>query len=148
MWREISLADKVRQKNQNFLKRLTINAVLRSSLLTGARTMGLIITGIVINLFGCLGILNNSLESESASFAYGFFYALLAFWLISVVGAVFALMGKRKLGGILVIIGSIAFMPIGLIGIFGAKRLMKPSLVKDLDDRRDSIRKGVDSSSS
>jgi len=44
--------------------------------------------------------------------------------LVSVLGFILILVNKTKIGGILFIIGSVLFVPIGLIGIVGAQKTM------------------------
>ena len=46
------------------------------------------------------------------------------FFGISALGLILGAMDMKKAGGILVIIGSIFFIPIGLIGVFGGKKMM------------------------
>ncbi|OCF91684.1 hypothetical protein A9G17_00400 [Gilliamella sp. wkB7] len=80
--------------------------------------MGLAIGGVIANWFGVLIIYINSLQDE----LYGIMLPIACiFALISTVGILFA--GKnKKLAGTLIITGSILFVPLGLIGVFGAKK--------------------------
>lgn len=49
-----------------------------------------------------------------------------------------AAIGKRKIGSILVIIGSAIFVPLGMVAIFGAVRIKEPTQI-DLEKRRQAI---------
>lgn len=96
--------------------------------------MGLAIGGVIANWFGVLIIYMNSLQDK----LYGIMLPIaFIFALISTVGILFA--GKnKKLAGILIIIGSILFVPLGLIGVFGAKKIISLANEATLEERRNS----------
>lgn len=79
---------------------------------------GLILVSIVINV-----IVAASLSSDP-QLPGGFTLFMGLFVVISIVGAIMIAAGSRKPGAIMVIIGCITFVPIGLIGVFGAKKVL------------------------
>lgn len=97
--------------------------------------MGWAIAGVVVNLFALLGGISNLMSDTSDSFALILGTIMGAFWVASLVGLFVASAGKRKLGGILIIVGSVVFVPIGLIGMFGGRKVMQIG-TSDLDARR------------
>ena len=96
--------------------------------------MGLAIGGVIANWFGVLIVYMCSLEDQ----IYGSILPIACISaLISTVGILFA--GKnKKLAGILIIIGSILFVPLGLIGVFGAKKIISLANEATLEERRNS----------
>ncbi|MDR2207352.1 MAG: hypothetical protein LBE22_00005 [Azoarcus sp.] len=61
---------------------------------------------------------------------------MFAFWALSVVGLIIMAAGNRKVGGVLAIIGSILFVPLGLIAMFGVRSVMNSEQDESLDERR------------
>jgi hypothetical protein len=49
---------------------------------------------------------------------------LLAFGLVVVLGLGLVAAGQRKAGAYVVLVGSIAFVPLGIVAIFGARKLL------------------------
>jgi len=78
----------------------------------------LIIVSIIINIMATIGLGDQYPEyQEMVLGVCGFFVAL------SIVGAVMISSGSRDTGAILVTIGCFVFVPIGLIGVYGAKKV-------------------------
>jgi len=96
--------------------------------------MKLAIGGICANLIAIMGIYINASETGSEQFAMYFTLFALAFWVLSLIGLILMSAGDHKLGGILIIIGAIFFVPLGLIAILGARAVMSGG--QDLNERR------------
>lgn len=82
---------------------------------------GLILVSLVINFLVALSVLGRGAGEE---FLMIFFLVMLAFWILSVVGTIMIAGGGRKKGAWLVIIGCAVYVPIGLIGVFGARKIL------------------------
>ena len=95
--------------------------------------MGLAIGGVVANWFGVLIVYLNSLNELGYQILLP--YTIISA-LISTIGILFA-GNNQKLAGILIIIGSILFVPLGLIGIFGGRKIINKANEKSLEERRD-----------
>lgn len=94
--------------------------------------MGLAIGGVIANWFGVLIVYLNSLNNS----AYQMLLPLVIISaLISTLGILFA-KNNQKLAGTLIIIGSILFIPLGLIGIFGGRKIINKANEKTLEERR------------
>ncbi len=79
----------------------------------------LIVISIIINALATVGIADRDPELQGVvMFIFGSFVAL------SVFGAVMISSGNRRTGAILAIIGCVAFVPIGLLGVYGAKKVL------------------------
>ncbi|MFC0338098.1 hypothetical protein [Kushneria avicenniae] len=61
---------------------------------------------------------------------------LLISWLISLSGLVMMWLGKKRPGGIAAIVGAVIFVPLGLVAIIGARRVMSSNDSDTLADRR------------
>lgn len=57
----------------------------------------------------------------------GLFIWMLPFVALNLVGMLLVALDKTKVGAILFIIGCVPFVPIGLIGLLGAKKLLPAS---------------------
>lgn len=101
--------------------------------------MGLAIAGIIANLIATLATLANLADDGRDSGLVVIFAVILGgFVALSVLGLILAGSGKKKVGGILVIIGSVVFVPLGLIGAFGGRKIMRSDAsANDLDARRE-----------
>ncbi|WP_109436914.1 hypothetical protein [Aquimarina sp. AU119] len=62
----------------------------------------------------------NSHEDESLII----FWMTLPFLILNCIGIIIILLGKPKTGSTLFLIGSILFVPIGLIGVMGARKVL------------------------
>lgn len=94
--------------------------------------MELAIGGIIVNWLGVLIVYLNSLNHTT----YQIFLPLaIISALISTLGILFA-KNNQKLAGTLIIIGSILFIPLGLIGIFGGRKIISHNNEETLEQRR------------
>lgn len=94
--------------------------------------MELAIGGVIVNWLGVLIVYLNSLNNP----AYQMLLPLaIISALISTLGILFA-KNNQKLAGTLIIIGSILFIPLGLIGIFGGRKIINKANEKTLEERR------------
>lgn len=107
--------------------------------------MGVLITGLALNLLAVFGVLSkiNDGDLGHGSVASVFSVIVIGSWVLGVAGAILIKLhpGQRKLGGILAIVGSVIFVPLGLVAIMGAKRAMTPSDDEQLATRRAAARK-------
>ena len=58
------------------------------------------------------------------------------FWVLSVFGVILLLGGARRKGAILVLIGCVPFVPIGLIGAMGARKILDELVRLEFEARR------------
>jgi hypothetical protein len=55
----------------------------------------------------------------------GLFVWMLPFLLMNVAGMLLVMLNKTKLGAIIFIVGCVPFVPVGVIGILGAKKMLQ-----------------------
>ncbi|WP_372865385.1 hypothetical protein [Spongiibacter sp.] len=55
----------------------------------------------------------------------GLFVWMLPFLLMNAAGMLLVMVNKTKLGAIIFIVGCVPFVPVGMIGIFGAKKMLQ-----------------------
>lgn len=67
------------------------------------------------------------------------FYFTLPFVLLNILGIIFIVSGKIKTGAIVFMVGSVAFIPIGLIGFFGGRSVLNKLKQKDFYNEINSI---------
>lgn len=65
-----------------------------------------------------------------------------AFWLLSLIGGILAAVDKRKIGAILVTIGSITVIPLGIVAILGATKVKEPTQAELETRRQTAIKMG------
>lgn len=99
--------------------------------------MGLAIAGVIANSIAVLFLLADEYADGGGTFldvAAAIMGSLVG---TAVLGLLLAGAGKKKLGGILVIIGSVPFVPLGLIGAIGGRKIMQSDThTHDLGARR------------
>ncbi|MCO6552025.1 MAG: hypothetical protein J6563_03510 [Gilliamella sp.] len=96
--------------------------------------MGLAIGGIIANWLAVLIFyFNASLNYDEASRTLLPFAIIFAS--IATLGVIVAV-NNKNIGGLLTVIGSIFFVPLGLIGVFGGKKLINQANAKSLNERR------------
>ncbi|MFK8002757.1 MAG: hypothetical protein AB8H86_24445 [Polyangiales bacterium] len=80
-----------------------------------------------MNAFAAIGVVVNALVLLAA-IDIGEFPALTVafalFWLLSLAGVVVVLAGQRKAGAYMIMAGSALFVPIGIIGLLGARQIL------------------------
>lgn len=82
----------------------------------------LVIAGLIINVLVALSF---SINPDLGDIAKPVMLFMLVSWAVSVIGAVMVATTGKKAGAILIIIGCVLFVPIGLIGVFGAKKILE-----------------------
>lgn len=105
--------------------------------------MGLMFTGIFLNLLASFYVSFYITETSSGSGIDGFIVGIFIYWGISLIGGILAVLGQRKLGPILVFIGSILFFPLGMVAVFGAIKVKNQAEPEqpDLELRRQLAKK-------
>jgi hypothetical protein len=89
----------------------------------------LLLVGIAIN---CVVTAFLAISGE-----YSFLWMIMAAFVgLSIVGAILIATGNRKIGAILAIIGCVPFVPIGLVGAFGARKVLDELKQDEFDKRR------------
>lgn len=99
--------------------------------------MKTMITGLGLTLLWLAGLYNGVFSEPGEEIPAALIYACFAAWGISALGAMLMLAGIKKAGFILVAIGSILFIPLGLVTLFGAKRLKQGEELDALQQRRE-----------
>ena len=89
-----------------------------NNVLWGINMNGLVVVSIIINTI-LVVILGSS--GEYPPFLVGMMGVFLG---LSILGAIISVAGAKKPGAVLIIIGCILFIPIGAIGIFGARKIL------------------------
>lgn len=92
--------------------------------------------GLVLNLLWLGGLSQDYYGFNDAQLVEVATYICLGFWAVSLIGFIMMLAGKRKVGSILMIIGSIIFVPLGLVAIIGARRACNKDSMASLEERR------------
>ncbi len=98
--------------------------------------MKTVFLGLGITFLWWLGLINGLYMEPGESVPDVLIYLTGASWLVALLGALALWSGKHKPGFILVIIGSICFVPLGLITVYGARRASSRSDDASLDKRR------------
>ena len=81
----------------------------------------LMIIGTVVNAFM---VMTTSVGLAGEVYATIFSLIMLGFLLISIIGLFLSAFNQSKFGPILVIVGSVIFIPIGIIAILGARKVL------------------------
>lgn len=86
----------------------------------------MLIISLIINLLG-VGSFYMTFGQDT------FFMVMLTFWLIGVIGLAVALFTNNKFGLYAVIFSNIVFLPIGIIGMLGARNALDSLKLSELD---------------
>jgi hypothetical protein len=98
--------------------------------------VSLAVVGVVMNLIGLMAFLPGRITGTLSPFVAMLLLCLAAaFWTLSLAGLVVARSGRMKAGGVMVAIGSAFFIPLGIIGVIGARRIILADH-RSLDARR------------
>ncbi|WP_110685685.1 hypothetical protein [Salinicola aestuarinus] len=90
--------------------------------------MGLATAGVILNVLLAAAVAFNVTQDLSGTAATVFLSLTAASLAATIVGFLLALSDRKgRMGPILMIVGSILFVPGGLVAVFGAKRLMSQS---------------------
>ncbi|MCK0746311.1 hypothetical protein [Chromohalobacter nigrandesensis] len=98
--------------------------------------MKIVFWGLVINFLWWLGLINGLYMGPNETVPNFLIYLTGASWIVALLGTLIMLAGKRKAGFVLVIIGSLCFIPLGLVTIYGARRANRHTDEASLDKRR------------
>lgn len=90
----------------------------------------MLIAGVVINGFVTLA------ASSSGGYPDGLILVMGLFVALSVVGLIVIATGNKRLGAILAMIGCVIFVPIGLIGVFGGRKILDELKKEEFEVRR------------
>lgn len=82
-------------------------------------------TGLVLNLLASIGIFSYLLNHVGVHPAAMFFATFLIVWAFLIIGFIMLIAQKRVIGAALITIGSLVFLPIGLVAIVGAIRVAR-----------------------
>ncbi|WP_106419010.1 hypothetical protein [Salinicola tamaricis] len=90
--------------------------------------MGLAIAGVIVNILLAAAVSVNVMQDLSGTASTVFLTLTAASLAATIIGFFIAINNRNtRLGPIMMIVGSIIFVPGGLVAIFGAKRLMSQS---------------------
>lgn len=92
--------------------------------------------GLAITFIWFLGLINGLYMPPGESVPDILIYLTGASWVVALLGALAILAGKHKMGFVAVIIGSIFFVPLGILTIYGARRASSRCDDVSLDKRR------------
>ncbi len=76
--------------------------------------------GLLLNLVASIGMFSWLLHHRPPEYAASFFAAFLVVWAFIVIGFILLVARKAKLGATLISIGSLLFVPVGLVAIVGS----------------------------
>ncbi len=98
---------------------------------------GLIITSFIINIIIAIVASN---DPALGSIGQPMMIGMLVIWGFGIIGLILFLSTGKKAGVIMMIISFALFVPIGLIGIFGAKKVLEEINRKEagIDDQSES----------
>lgn len=100
----------------------------------------LMVVGLILNLMFVLFFPQIVADRDmSADTVFVFQMSLFASWCICVFGGVLLKVGKHKAGFILVAIGSLLFVPLGLVAMIGARKLKEKDQGSTLEARRAAL---------
>jgi len=81
--------------------------------------------GLILNLLASVGIFSYLLNHVGIHPAAMFFATFLIVWAFLIVGFIMQVADKRTIGAALITIGSLVFLPVGLVAIIGAIRVAR-----------------------
>jgi hypothetical protein len=76
--------------------------------------------GLILNVLASLGIFSYLLHDVGVEQAAWFFATILVAWAFLIIGFIMQIAGRRKGGAALITIGSIPFIPAGIVAIVGS----------------------------
>jgi uncharacterized membrane protein SirB2 len=87
--------------------------------------------GLFLNLLASVGIFSYLLHHVGVQQAAWFFATFLVVWAFIIIGFIMQIAHKRTIGAVLITLGSLIFIPVGLVAIIGsicvARRGEKPA---------------------
>ncbi|QBQ96444.1 hypothetical protein [Paraburkholderia pallida] len=81
--------------------------------------------GLILNLVASVGIFSYLLHHVGIQPAAMFFATFLVVWALIIIGFIMQLAGKTRIGALLISIGSLVFVPVGLVAIIGSIRVAR-----------------------
>lgn len=81
--------------------------------------------GLILNLVASVGIFSYLLHHVGIQPAATFFAIFLVVWAFIIIGFIMQLAGKTRVGALLISIGSLVFVPVGLVAIIGSIRVAR-----------------------
>jgi hypothetical protein len=87
-------------------------------------------TGLFLNLLASIGIFSYLLHRVGIHSAAMFFATFLIVWAFILVGFIMLIADKRVFGAVLITIGSLVFVPVGLVAIIGAINVARRNAVR------------------
>jgi hypothetical protein len=85
-----------------------------------AVNMWVVGVGLILNLVASVAVFSYLLHQVGVQQAAWFFATFLVTWAFLIIGFIMQVAGKRKGGAVLITIGSIVFIPVGLVSIVGS----------------------------
>jgi hypothetical protein len=85
-----------------------------------AVTMKVVGAGMFLNLVASVGIFSYLLHNVGVQQAAWFFAVFLVVWAFLIVGFIMMVARKATIGAVLITIGSLVFIPLGLVAIVGS----------------------------
>jgi hypothetical protein len=82
-------------------------------------------TGLFLNLVASIAIFSYLLHHVGIQPAAMFFATFLIVWAFLIVGFILQVANKRAIGAVLITLGSLVFLPVGLVSIVGAIRVAR-----------------------
>jgi hypothetical protein len=82
--------------------------------------MKLVGVGMILNVLASLGIFSYLLHHVGVQQAAWFFATILVAWAFLIIGFIMQIAGRRKGGAALITLGSLVFIPAGLVAIVGS----------------------------
>ncbi|MFD1556720.1 hypothetical protein ACFSHT_14010 [Paraburkholderia silviterrae] len=78
-----------------------------------------------MNLVASVGIFSYLLHHVGIQPAAMFFATFLVVWALIIIGFIMQIAGKTRIGALLISIGSLVFVPVGLVAIIGSIRVAR-----------------------
>ncbi|CAM2167509.1 conserved membrane hypothetical protein [Paraburkholderia sacchari] len=85
--------------------------------------------GLILNLVASVGIFSYLLHHVGIQPAATFFAIFLVVWAFIIIGFIMQVAGKVRTGALLICIGSLVFVPVGLVAIIGSIRVARRSAI-------------------
>jgi len=77
-------------------------------------------TGMFLNLLASVGIFSYLLHDVGVQQAAWFFATFLVVWAFLIIGFILLIADRRTIGAVLITLGSLVFIPVGLVAIIGS----------------------------
>ncbi|MCG5078340.1 hypothetical protein [Paraburkholderia tagetis] len=91
--------------------------------------------GLILNLVASVGVFSYLLHHVGIQPAAMFFAIFLVVWAFIIIGFIMQVAGKVRTGALLISIGSLVFVPVGLVAIIGSIRVARRQKTPAADGR-------------